>query len=103
MYNLNGCTFSWVYQRYLSWFTDHARDDAVPKLEEEMAEAYSYNEDVFDDGHILLNRIVYFVPLNSWETKSGNQEMFGFTELNLLEEDSVGDVERVVSVEYALI
>ncbi|ANU54117.1 hypothetical protein I5Q82_10125 [Acutalibacter muris] len=103
MNNLNGCTFTWVYQHYLSWFSDHARSDAIPKREEEIVGAHSYNEDVFSDGHISLNRVIYYVPLKQSEAKSGKPEIFGFTELNLLEEDSSGDIEKITPVEYALL
>lgn len=100
---INGCTFAWVYQCYLSWFRDRARPGAAPKQEEELIGAYSYNEDVFEDGHIYLNRVVYYVPLNSCEAKSGKPEVFGFSELNLLEKDCCGDIEEIIPVEYALI
>ena len=103
MNNLNGCTFAWVYQRYLSWFSDHARSGAAPKTEEDLAGTYSYNEDVFDDGHILLNRVVYYVTLSPPESSSGRPEVFGFTELNMMKQDPGGDIEELVPVEYALL
>lgn len=103
MNNLNCCTFTWVYQHYLNWFAERARPDAAPKPEDEIVGAYSYNEDVFDDGHIILSRMVYYVPLTSSEAKSGRPELFGFTELNLMEESSDGDVEGITAVEYALL
>lgn len=103
MNNLNGCTFSWVYQSYLLWFSEHARPGAAPKPDEELIGAYSYNEDVFEDGHIYLNRVVYYVPLDSREAKSGKPEIFGFSELNLMEKDEIGDIKGITPVEYELI
>lgn len=103
MNNLNSCTFTWVYQHYLAWFAEHARPGTAPKPEEQLVGAYSYNEDVFDDGHIILSRMVYYVPLPSSEAKSGRPELFGFTELNLMEESRDGDIEGITAVEYALL
>lgn len=100
---LTNCTFPWVYQSYLKWFADHARPGAVPKQEEELAGAHSYNEDIFDDGHIVLSRMVYYVMLGPSEAQSGQPELFGFTELNLMECNGCEDVEQVIAVEYALL
>lgn len=103
MNDLKSCTFSWVYQYYLAWFADRAQPGAAPKSEEEIIGTYSYNEDIFDDGHITLSRVVHYVPLTSREAKSGKPELFGFTELNLIEERSDGEIAKIVPVEYTLL
>lgn len=97
------CTFSWIYQTYLEWFSGRARPGAVPRQEEEIAGASCYSEEIFDNGHVVLNRVVYYVPLKASEAISGVPEMFGFTELNLMEANPDGDIEEITPVEYALL
>lgn len=103
MYNVNGCNFTWIYQCYLDWFSSHARPGAAPMPEEELAGVQAYNEDVFDNGSIVLSRVVYYVPLAPSEAKSGRPELFGFTELNLLQGNGEGDIRDIAPVEYALL
>ena len=94
---------TWVYPRYCTWFSDHALPDALPKRKEEIADSFAYGEDVFEDDQILLNRAVYYIPLSAAEAKSGQPEMFGFTELNLMKIGDDGDVSEIVAVEYTLL
>lgn len=100
-----GKTFPWIYQRYLDWFRVHARPEAHPKTEEELIGFHIGGEDVYDGSLIQLHRLIYSVPLTGSEALSGKAELFGFSELNLMEKSDAGDddVVAVTAIEYELL
>lgn len=97
------CSFDWLYQSYLSWFHSHARPEAFPKNGEEIVSSFSNSEEIFNNGRVVLNRLVYYVTLPSADSVSGKPEVFGFTELNLMEDDGCGNFLEVTPVEYAVL
>ncbi len=76
--------FSRIYQDYLAWFQERARDGADPIDEEQLIRYQIHNEDAFENASYLLNRIYFVVPLSPSQSRSGSMELFAFSELNLL-------------------
>lgn len=96
-----GYNFQRIYEAYLMWFHDKARPSAVPKGKEDLLQYQSGHEDVYEDAGVLLNRMFFVIPLLPSESKSGQFELFQFSELNLMKKDiKSDDTEEVISVEY---
>ena len=83
------------------WFHDKARPSAVSKSEEDCLRYQSEYEDVYEDAGVRINRMFFGIPLLPSESKSGQFELFRFSELNLMKKETeLDDSEEVISVEY---
>ncbi len=91
-------TFEMLYADYLLWFRERAKEQAVAWEQEEFPRFQSLNEDVFQEGGIVLNRAYYLVPLLPEHSRSGRLEVFAFSELNILFQNYEGDV--ILTAEY---
>ncbi len=91
-------TFEELYDDYLAWFRKRAKDQTTAWSREDFSRFQSLNEDVFENGRILLNRVYYLVPLLPGQSRSGRLEVFSFSELNMLFRDYAGDV--ILTAEY---
>ncbi len=91
--------FKSLYARYLDWFQERAGKEALPWDEEDLPRFQSFNEDVYENDRIVLNRVYYAVPLAPSHSRSGRLEVFTFSELNLMEKAG-NDITNLRTVEY---
>ncbi len=91
--------FKSIYGRYLYWFQERAGKDVLPWDEEDFPRFRSFNEDVYENDRIVLNRVYYSIPLSPSHNHTGKLEVFSFSELNLMEKAG-DDIVGLCTVEY---
>lgn len=98
--------FAWVYQCYLTWIQSNARPDAQPETQEALLGFSLCHEDVFENQFILLNQMLFAVPLAPSQSLNGQWELFLFSELNLMRKSTPhkeADVVDICPVEYMVL
>ncbi|UNI72511.1 MAG: hypothetical protein [Chaetfec virus UA24_244] len=95
--------FETVYQFYLAWFEKEAVAGAVPLEKEEVLAYQIFNDDIYENDELLLNRMYFSLPLSPALSRSSTLENFCFSELNLMEKiQPSNDVVNMLSVEYRI-
>lgn len=96
-------TYETIYTEYLQWFRELAIGGVDPKGGDEIIRYRTFSEDVYEDKHIILNRVYFMVPLSPMQTKSGRLESFAFSELNLMVKQPRSDGDEIMdfrTIEY---